>query len=195
MNRPAPRRLFLVIGAPGSGKTTAAMQVAQRHRRRLAYHSMGELLRREMAAGSEVGQRVREYVEQGRLVPLAIVMEVFATAVLAGRQPLVMIDGFPRSVEQAKALDEWLGQEPGLMLAAVIEVVVSQATAAARVRSRGRGADDHLAVFHRRMREYLQVLPSLEAFYARRGLLVKIDGESTAPEVAAALEAVVLARA
>ena len=193
MNSLPDRRLFCVIGAPGSGKTTIARLVSRDQRDRIGHYSVGELLRREITHDSEAGRRARACVERGQLVPLDIVMQILGAAIASDRRPCLLVDGFPRSLEQALALDEWLAGQSFLTLAAVIEVVVSEATARERALSRARGSDDRPEVFRERMQAYLEFLSALEDYYETRGILVRIDGEQAVDEVVAAMQAVLMA--
>ncbi len=189
------KKLFLIIGAPGSGKTTDAELVAKRNSDKIVHYSTGDLLRAEVASGSPLGATIASYIDNGELVPLEIVMDTIKNAILKSDKPIILIDGFPRSVEQMEALDKMLAQNPNIKLEAVIEIVVSEETARERVLGRARGADDNAEVFNNRMKVYLEPLPQIEQFYESKGLLVKIDGERSIEEIVKDLEEFILAKA
>ena len=182
------KKLFLIIGAPGSGKTTDAQIIAERHKDKIVHYSTGDLLREEVASGSELGKKIKSYIDQGKLVPLDIVIDTIKKAIQKADKPIILIDGFPRSVEQMKALDEMLKQNPDIELVEVIEIVVSEETARERVLGRKRGADDNVEVFNNRMKIYLEPLPEIEKFYESQNKLVKIDGERSIEEIVADIE-------
>ena len=182
------KKLFLIIGAPGSGKTTDAQIIAERNKDKIVHYSTGDLLREEVASGSELGKEIKSYIDNGKLVPLNIVINTIKNAILNAPKDIILIDGFPRSVEQMKALDEMLKENPDIELVEVIEVVVSEDVARERVLGRARGADDNVEVFNNRMKVYLEPLKEIEDFYTSQGKLVKINGERTIEEIVADME-------
>ncbi|MDE7217353.1 MAG: adenylate kinase [Helicobacter sp.] len=171
------KKLFLIIGAPGSGKTTDAELIAKRNSETIAHYSTGDLLRAEVASQSERGKLIESFTSKGNLVPLEIVVETIVRAIKNEAKNIVVIDGYPRSVEQMEALDDILKDEEGIELRAVIEVVVSKEVAKERVLGRARGADDNEEVFYNRMRVYEEPLHEIEGFYGGQELLHKINGE------------------
>jgi len=177
------KKLFLIIGAPGSGKTTDAELIAERHPKKVAHFSTGELLRAEVAKGSELGKTIASYVDNGNLVPLDIVINTIVSAIKSTDKEIILIDGFPRSVEQMKALDEILANENDVELVNVIEVVVSEEVAKDRVLGRARGADDNEEVFNNRMKVYTEPLADIQKFYEEKALLHKINGERGIEEI------------
>ena len=177
------KKLFLIIGAPGSGKTTDAELIAERHPHKVEHFSTGELLRAEKARGTELGKTIASYVDNGNLVPLNIVIDTIVNAIKSTDKEIILIDGFPRSVEQMKAFDEILSKDSDVKLVNVIEVVVSEEVAKDRVLGRARGADDNEQVFNNRMKVYTEPLAEIEKFYEERGVLHKIDGERGIEEI------------
>ncbi len=182
------KKLFLIIGAPGSGKTTDAQIIAEQNPDTIVHYSTGDLLREEVASGSELGKEIKSYIDNGKLVPLQIVINTIKSAIEKADKPVVIIDGFPRSVEQMKALDEMLKTNNNIELVEVIEVVVSEEVAKERVLGRARGADDNVEVFNNRMKVYTEPLAEIENFYSAQNKLVKINGERTIEEIVADME-------
>lgn len=176
------KKLFLIIGAPGSGKTTDAELIAQKHEN-ITHYSTGDMFRAEVASGSERGQIIDSYVSKGNLVPIDIVIETIVGAIKKAPTPVVVIDGYPRSVEQMTELDKYLVNESDVKLVNCIEVVVSQEVAHDRVLGRARGADDNVEVFNNRMKVYTEPLEKIQKFYESKKLLKKINGERTIEEI------------
>ncbi len=194
------KKLFLIIGAPGSGKTTDAEIIAERNPDTVVHYSTGEMLRQEVASGSELGKEIESYISKGALVPLNIVIDTIINAVKNAPKDIILIDGFPRSTEQMKALDEILQNEKDVELKAVIEVRVSEAVAKERILGRAEEAevkrsDDNEEVFYQRMKIYLDPLPEIEKFYQEKGLLKIIDGERPIEPIVDEMEAFVKEKA
>ncbi|MCK9337287.1 MAG: adenylate kinase [Arcobacteraceae bacterium] len=176
------KKLFLIIGAPGSGKTTDAELIAKKHDD-ITHYSTGDMFRAEVASGSERGKLIDSYVSSGNLVPIEIVIETIVGAIKKAPTPVVVIDGYPRSGEQMTELDKYLANEKEVKLVNVIEVVVSEEVARDRVLGRARGADDNNEVFNNRMKVYTEPLAEIQAFYTAKQLLHKINGERTIEEI------------
>jgi adenylate kinase len=177
------KKLFLIIGAPGSGKTTDAQLINERHPHKVAHYSTGDLLRAEVASGSERGKEIDNFVSNGNLVPLEIVIETIVNAIKNSTKDVVLIDGFPRSVEQMEALDKFLANESSVELTNVIEVEVSEEVAKDRVLGRARGADDNVEVFNNRMKVFTDPLAAIQKFYTEKGILKVINGERGIEEI------------
>ncbi|WP_345990689.1 adenylate kinase [Sulfurimonas sp. HSL1-2] len=182
------KKLILIIGAPGSGKTTDCEVIASRHDG-ITHYSAGDMFRAEVATGSERGQLIKSIIDRGEIVPIDIAIETIVGAIKQAPTAAVIIDGYPRSIEQMEALDAYLAGEPEVTLANVIEVVVSEEIARDRVLGRARGADDNEAVFTRRMNVYVEPLADIQRFYTEKGLLHKINGERELAQVADEMQA------
>ena len=189
------KKLFLIIGAPGSGKTTDAQIIAERNSDKIVHYSTGDLLRAEVVSGSELGKTIKSYIDNGQLVPLNIVIDTIKSAIEKADKEIILIDGFPRSVEQMKALDEMLKENKEIELVGVIEVVVSEDVARERVLGRARGADDNEEVFNNRMKVFLQPLAEIEKFYENQNKLIKINGERTIEEIVDEMEKIIKQKA
>lgn len=184
------KKLFLIIGAPGSGKTTDAELIAEKHDN-ITHYSTGDMFRAEVASGSERGKVIKSFIDNGNLVPIDIVIETIVGAIKQSPTDVVVIDGYPRSVEQMEELDKYLANESEVSLVNVIEVVVSEQTARDRVLGRGRGADDNNEVFDNRMKVYTEPLADIQKFYEAKGILHKEDGEGTIEKIVASMDAFV----
>ncbi len=176
------KKLFLIIGAPGSGKTTDAELIAEKHDD-ITHYSTGDMFRDEVATGSELGKTIESFISAGNLVPIEIVIKTIVTAIKNAPTPTVIIDGYPRSEEQMEELDKYLTNEDSVELINVIEVVVSEEVACDRVLGRARGDDDNVEVFNNRMKVYTEPLEDIQKFYEDKNLLTKINGERTIEEI------------
>src|SRR5574344_289330 len=183
------KKLFLIIGAPGSGKTTDAELIAKRHEN-ITHYSTGDMLRAEMAKNSDIGKEIAKYVNAGNIVPIKIAIQTIVNAIT----PTIIIDGYPRSLEQMSALDEYLKNEKELELVSCIEVVVSEEVAKDRVLGRNRGDDDKIEVFNNRMSVYIEPLKDIQDFYESKNILKKIDGERTIEEIVDEMESFILSK-
>jgi len=182
------KKLILIIGAPGSGKTTDAELIAEQNSGIIKHYSTGDLLRAEVTSGSERGKIIDSFISKGNIVPIEIAIETIISAIKASEMNTIIIDGYPRSHEQMNALDEYLLKEDSIELVSVVEVEVSQETARDRVLGRARGADDNDEVFNNRMKVYLDPLADIQDFYSKQGLLTKISGEASIKEVVSEME-------
>ncbi|TLP40632.1 adenylate kinase [Arcobacter arenosus] len=176
------KKLFLIIGAPGSGKTTDAELIAENHKN-ITHYSTGDMFRAEVASGSQRGALIDTYISKGLIVPIDIAIETIITAIKNAPTDVIIIDGYPRSFEQMNELDKYLVDETEVELVNVIEVVVSPEVARDRVLGRARGADDNVEVFNNRMKVYIEPLKTIQEFYESKNLLAKIDGERTIKEI------------
>ena len=191
------KKLFLIIGAPGSGKTTDASIIAEENEN-IVHYSTGDMLREEVGSGSKLGQEIESYISKGALVPLEIIVNTILSAINHAPVDNVLIDGYPRSTEQMTAFNELVSKEDNIELVSVIEVRVSEEVAKARILGRaaeaapGEGrSDDSVEVFFDRMKIYTDPLAEIQRFYTDKELLTVINGERTLEEVVDDMEAFV----
>ncbi len=167
--------LYIMLGPPNSGKGTQAASMAAR----LGLHhlSSGDAFREAVASGSQVGRLAVSYIEAGDLVPDNLVIDVILERLenLSAEGCGTILDGFPRTTEQAEALDARIGDK-GLKIRAVVSIEVGQEELLRRAALRGRD-DDRPEVARRRFEVYDQLTLPLADYYERCGLLVRIDGE------------------
>ncbi|SHO81143.1 Adenylate kinase [hydrothermal vent metagenome] len=183
------KKLFLIIGAPGSGKTTDAELIAKANDN-ITHYSTGDMFREEMQRGSKRGEIIKSFIEKGNLVPIEIVIETIVGAIEKAPTDVVVIDGYPRSIEQMIELDKYLATKDSIKLEAVIEVEVSEETAKNRILGRAEEAevvrdDDNEEVFYNRMKVYRKPLSDIQDFYNAKNLYKVISGEGTIEEIVA----------
>lgn len=182
---------IVMLGAPGAGKGTQAVRIAETHE--IPHISTGEMLRGAIAAGSELGQKVKEIVESGALVPDELVIEVIRERLTQpDAQKGFVLDGFPRTIGQAEALDALLA-ELDRPLEIVLELELAEETAVERMLGRaaeqGR-ADDTPEVIKNRFEVYRRQTEPLSNYYRSTGILVAIDSSPGMDEVFAEIERV-----
>jgi adenylate kinase len=172
---------LLLIGAPGAGKGTQAELLAERLG--ITHISSGDLLRQHVRDETTLGQTIRSYVDHGDLVPDGVVMDMLRKPVVtASETGGYVLDGFPRTVDQAKAA--FAVAEPlGAAVQAAVHLDVPAAELVRRLLSRGRGSDDTAAVIEHRLQVYeANTVPLLE-YYAGREWMFTVDGAQPAEAV------------
>jgi adenylate kinase len=170
---------LLLIGAPGAGKGTQAGLLAAHFG--IAHISSGDLLRQHVRDQTSLGQTVKSYVDQGDLVPDGVVMDMLRKPVQAAVTGYVL-DGFPRTVDQAKA-SYAVVRELGFEVQAAIHLDVPREELVRRLLARHRGSDDTEAVIEHRLQVYLDRTVPLVEYYAGREWMFTVDGARPAREV------------
>lgn len=191
---------LILLGPPGAGKGTQAHRLVQKHG--IVQLSTGEMLRAAVAAGTPVGLKAKDIMASGALVPDEVVVGIIADRIEEpDAKKGFILDGFPRTVAQAEALDALLKQKK-LNLDAVIELKVNEgalldrvATRVAQMRERGEEvrADDTPEVLSNRLASYRAQTEPLVDYYSERRKLATIDGMMAIEEVTEAINKVLSA--
>jgi adenylate kinase len=180
----------LLIGPPGSGKGTQGHLIAEHFG--VSYLSSGEVLRAQVAAGTELGRQVERDLAGGDLVPDEVMLEALraplSDALTSGGY---VLDGFPRKVSQAEELQQWaarLGGAPQMVL--WFDVEETELLRRTRARAEREGRNDDLDVVARhRIEVYRQATEPLIQYYREMGLLVRIDASLPVDRVTDAVHA------
>jgi adenylate kinase len=201
---------LILLGAPGVGKGTQAKRIAEKFD--IAHISTGDLLRAEISNKTDLGMKAQGFVSQGKLVPddliMAMIREKFKSGALGNG---FLMDGFPRTIDQAKMLDDIL-EELGLELDKVINIILDKNEIIKRIMNRivcnsckkvfklddfankelkcdvcdnvlSKRADDSEAVIQKRLEVYeLQTKPLIE-YYENKKILENVDGLGTEEEI------------
>jgi len=191
---------LILLGPPGSGKGTQAQRLVQRHG--IVQLSTGEMLRAAVAAQTPVGLKAKDIMASGALVPDEVVVGIISDRIdQADAARGFILDGFPRTVPQAEALDELL-KHKRLKLDAVVELRVNESallqrveTRAEETRSRGEEVrvDDTPEVLTRRLAAYRSQTEPLIHYYSERRKLLTVDGMMTIEEVTREIDRILTA--
>jgi adenylate kinase len=208
--------IVILLGAPGSGKGTQSMRLADKFG--FIHLATGDILRAEAAQGTELGKKAEGYMKAGKLVPDAIVIEMVAGKIASGGNYL--LDGFPRTIEQAQGLDQILKQA-GSVINLVVYMTLPVAEAIKRMSSRRicsncaevyntisrptkaegvcdkcsgkviQRADDTEATAQKRLTVFEDQTHPLVAYYKGEQILKEVDANRAPEAVEAALSAVI----
>ena len=179
-------RRILLLGAPGAGKGTQAQCLVEKLA--IPQISTGEMLRAAVAADTELGRQAQAAMDRGELVSDEVVIGVAGERLAAAdARPGFVLDGFPRTVVQAEALDRIL-EERGTRLEACVAIEIDDKAVVERLLKRanleGR-SDDNEETIRKRMRVYRQQTEPLVAYYRERGLLREVSGTGSVDEISA----------
>ncbi len=208
--------IVILLGAPGSGKGTQSMRLAQKYG--FQHLATGDIFRAEIAQGTELGKKAQDYVKNGKLVPDAIVTEMVAARLEKGKNYL--LDGFPRNIDQAHALSDMLKRN-GSSIDLVCSLSLPAAEAVRRMSSRRicsncaevyntlsrppktdgvcdkcggkviQREDDTEATAAKRLMVFDDLTHPLVAYYKSEQLFHEIDAAQAPAQVEAALSAVI----
>jgi len=176
---------LVIFGPPGSGKGTQAAHIQQKYG--LLHLSTGEILRKEMALKTVLGQKVESFVISGQLVPDELITKVLEKALAENMSHGngFIFDGFPRNGEQAQILEDALSPL-GLEINLAINLTASDSELIKRILLRGETsgrADDNEIVIKERLEIYHKNVSDLMNFYQTRGKLYEVHGEGSPAEV------------
>jgi adenylate kinase len=185
---------LILLGPPGAGKGTQAKRLVERFN--VVPLSTGDMLRASVAAGTTVGLKAKDIMARGELVPDDVVVAIVADRISEpDAQNGFILDGFPRTVPQAEALDRMLEQK-GLGLDAVIELKVDENAMLGRIESRAASmaaqgqplrADDNPESLKKRLHAYHVQTAPLTGYYAGKGVLRMVDGMASIDDVTAVI--------
>jgi adenylate kinase len=192
---------LILLGPPGAGKGTQAQRLVEKYA--IVQLSTGDMLRAAVQAGTPVGRKAKDIMARGDLVPDDVVVAIVSDRI---DQPDArngfILDGFPRTVPQAEALDRMLAAK-GMQLDGVIEIKVDEKALLDRIETRigqmrARGekirADDNPESLKTRLNAYrVQTAPLLD-YYGKKGLVRTVDGMGSIDEVAQAIGRALVAK-
>ncbi len=193
---------LILLGPPGAGKGTQAARLVEKYR--IAHLSTGDMLRAAIAAGTPIGLKAKDIMASGALVPDEVVVGINADRIeQSDCANGFILDGFPRTVPQAEALDALLKQKK-LKLDAVVQLLVNEAILLQRVENRiaqmkERGeairADDNVEALAKRLEVYRGQTEPLVHYYGDRRMLATVDGMKSIDEVTAEIGRILAASA
>ena len=185
---------IVLFGAPGAGKGAQAERISSLYG--MVHLSTGEMLRSAISSGSDLGARAKETIDQGELVPDDVIVKIVDARMDeddCGEG--VILDGFPRTVAQAEALDEIMAGK-GQRLDHVIEIEVNESVLFARIAKRASErrrtgtarSDDNAETLRKRLAVYHENTAPLLPYYREKGVLRSVDGMGSIEDVATQID-------
>ena len=183
---------LVIFGAPGSGKGTQSEQLIKEYG--LFHISTGDVLREQIAKGTELGKIADSYISKGQLIPDDLMIDILSHVLDTHEETKsgVIFDGFPRTIAQAQALDVML-KERGTAVSAVIGLEVEESELIDRLLKRGQvsgRSDDNLETIQKRLDVYHNQTTPLKDFYIAEGKYKAIHGMGTVEEIFHTIKAV-----
>lgn len=177
---------LIIFGAPGSGKGTQSEKLIDRYG--LHHISTGELLRDHISRGTRLGKIADSYISKGQLIPDDLMIEVLADVLDSEEEKCkngIILDGFPRTIPQAKALKKML-KEREKKIDAVVGLEVDQDALVDRMLKRGQTSgrsDDNIDTIKQRLHVYHSLTSPLKDYYIDEGKYIGIDGNRPIDEI------------
>lgn len=176
---------IILLGPPGAGKGSQAVKVCDAEN--IPHISTGDILRDAVGRSTDLGLQAKKYMDEGLLVPDSLVIALIRERLsMKDCERGFLLDGFPRTVEQAKSLDELLASI-SMPLTHVVELVVPDEILLARIEGRARAgsgrSDDNAEVFKRRLKVYHEQTAPVTDYYRSTDMVTPLDGLGTIEEV------------
>ena len=180
------KKIFLVIGSPGSGKTSVSNAIVNS---KLLHFSIGQMYRNIAKENTELGVIVKKHIELGKIVPIDIAQKIINHFLKADCETII-IDGFPRDIKQAEMLDSLIQNINCTLM--LIEILVDEQKAFERILKRNRGIDDRKELFKERFALYHKEKNEITNHYIDKNMYISINGNLNFEIVVANLKKIIL---
>tara|TARA_B100000700_G_scaffold189719_1_gene208988 strand:+ start:838 stop:1386 length:549 start_codon:yes stop_codon:yes gene_type:complete len=181
------KKKLLFLGPPGAGKGTQAVRVSNKYS--LLHLSTGDLLRAEVIEGTELGQQAKQIMDKGELVSDELVLSIVKGKIILKNDGW-LLDGFPRNLIQAKALEALL-DKINQQIELVILLELADEVLLERLLARGRSDDNEKTIRHR-LEVYRSQTSPLVEYYSSQGLLKSVNGNGTMEEIEEKIEEILI---